>query len=260
VCVTEGVPVEVRILGPIEIRRAGELLLPRRRLARVLIGMLALRANASVSMEWIITGLWRGVPPRSAAANIRTYVAELRHLLAPAAPDGPRIDSARGAYRLTVGPTGLDALLFDHCAATGRQHLAAGRYAAAAERLTRACGLWRGPVLEGTTIPDPVVVAATTLEDRRLDAIEDCVEARLDIGQHADLAVELRGLTHAHGLRERLWGQRMLALYRCGRQAEALAAYQDLTRLLDSELGVAPGWPVQRLHQRILRADVALHL
>jgi DNA-binding SARP family transcriptional activator len=248
-----GSSLELRILGPVEIRRAGQLLVPRRRLARVLLGMLALRANDPVSREWIIHGLWPRHPPRSAEANVRTYVAGLRYLLARA--DGPRIESANGSYRLVTGAAGLDALLFDRLAAEGRQHLAAGRYAAAAERLTRACGLWRGPVMDGTTIPEPVAITAIMLEDRQLDVIEDCVEARLAIGQHADLAIELRSLTEIHGLRERLWGQRMLALYRCGRQAEALATYQDLTRTLDSELGVTPSLPLRSLHRRILRSD-----
>lgn len=252
-------PPELRILGPVEIRRAGQLLVPRRRLARALLGMLALRANDPVSRERIIYGLWPDLPPRSAEANIRTYVAELRRLLAggdgPRTEDRPRIESANGSYRLATGVTGLDALLFDRYTDEGRRHLAAGRYAAAAERLTRACGLWRGPVLDGTAIPEPVAAAAMMLEDRQLDVIEDCVEARLAIGQHADLAVELRALTRTHGLRERLWGQRMLALYRCGRQAEALASYQDLCRLLDLELGVAPSAPLRLLHRRILRAD-----
>lgn len=259
-CEMSGFPAELRILGPVEIRRAGQLLVPRRRLTRVLLGMLALRANVDVSREWIIHGLWHRRPPRSAEANLRTYIAELRRLLAWTAQDGPHIESAHGSYQLVTGTTGLDALLFDCYTSEGRQQLAAGRYAAAAERLTRACGLWRGPVLDGTTIPEPVAVAASMLEDRRLDTIEDCVDARLAIGQHADLAVELRGLTNAHELRERLWAQRMLALYRCGRQAEALAAYQDLTRRLTSELGVLPSPTVQLVHQRILRSDPALQI
>jgi DNA-binding SARP family transcriptional activator len=247
-----GSQLALRILGPVEVHRADKLLVPRRRMSRTLLGMFALRPNRWLSMEWIVDLLWSDGPPPSGAANIRSHVTELRRVLAPAMPDGPRIESAKGRYRLVADPTGLDALRFVAYADDGRRDLAAGRYAAAAEKLTMAGALWRGPILDGTPLPGEAATAAAMLEDRRIDAIEDWVEARLALGQHAELTVELRGLTSTHGMRERLWAQRMVALHRCGRAAEALTVYRDLTELLDAELGIRPGPPVQALHRRIL--------
>lgn len=213
--------------------------------------MLALRPNQPVSREWLAAGLWPGTGPRSAGANIRSYVAELRRLLAGGSPGGPRIEHAAQRYTLVVSETGLDALKFEDDAVEGRHLLAEGRYSLAAERLGRATELWRGPVLEGVTVPHSVSGPVRVLEDRRLEAIEDSVEARLHLGRHAELVVELSGLTATHVLRERLWRQRMLALYRCGRRAEALAVYAELSRLLDVDLGVTPSAETRLLHRQL---------
>ncbi len=280
---------ELRILGSLEIRQNDEPLSPRRRMGRRLLAMLALRPNVVVRADWIVTGLWDGAPPASAAANLRSYLADLRRLFAlgspsgrspalpspaadrspaasgrsPAAPDTPRdriaIEAtARGGYVLRVGPDSLDALRFDRYADQGRHLLAAGRYAAAVDSLLGALDLWRGPVLDGLAVPRIVEPEVRVLEDRRLDVLEDSVEARLLLGRHAELVAELDRLTDQFGLRERLWRQRMTALYRSGRRADALTAYRNLARLLDDELGVGPSPESRLLRDRMLRDDPGL--
>jgi DNA-binding SARP family transcriptional activator len=256
--------VDVRILGTIEIRTDGQVRVPQRRLARVLLGALALRPNTPTPLEWIVDALWTGKPPRSATANIRSYVAELRRLLRTGVrPDGgpehgPRIESSCGRYTLAVTPASLDALRFDGYLAEGLKALAASRPGVAAGRLRLACGLWRGPLLDGTAIPNAVASAAATLEDQRLDALEAYVEARLELGQHAEVVSELAGLTVAYGLRERLWQQRMRALWQSGRSAEALSAYRRLAQLLRRELDTLPSPSTRLLYERIRRGDAAI--
>ncbi|MEV6523379.1 BTAD domain-containing putative transcriptional regulator [Longispora sp. NPDC051575] len=251
---------ELRVLGVLEIREGRSTTAPRRRLTRVLLGMLALRANLPLSTDTIVEALWDGAPPRSARANLRSYVAELRRLLPGAEPADPRVEAVRGGYLLRVGTLGLDVLRFEALAAEGRQHLADGGYGSAADRLGRASALWRGPVLAGLEVPGAVAAEARLLEDRRLDVTEDAIDARLALAQHADLACQLPTLIAGHELRERRWGQLMLALYRCGRQAEALETYQRLYRLLADELGVEPGPASRELHCRILRSDPGLSM
>ncbi|HEX2419729.1 MAG TPA: BTAD domain-containing putative transcriptional regulator [Micromonosporaceae bacterium] len=249
---------DVRILGPIELRRAGELLIPRRRLARVLLGVLALRPNITVPAGWLVDSLWQETVPRSAAANLRSYLTELRRLLTHADGDGPRIVSGRGRYALRISAESLDALRFEEYAREGRRRLSTGDLPAALNWLTRACGLWRGPLLDGMTVPDAVADAARRLEERHLEVLEDRIDTQLGLGRHAELVAELAGLTAVHGMRERLWRQRMLALYRCGRRAEALSAYQEVTRLVRSELDTVPDAQTRCLHRQILDRDPAL--
>lgn len=225
-----------------------------RRRTRVLAGVLALRANSALPPSWIVDALWGESPPASAAVNLRSHVAELRRGL-------PRewLESGPAGYRLAVQPAELDALAFTELVEQGQRGLASDDHELAVERLTRATGLWRGPVLDGLPVPDAVQPLVQRLQGHHLDAIEDCHQARLALGQHLLVAAELRELVERYPLRERLWGQLMLALHRCGHQAEAAATYRRLCRLLEEELGVEPGQPLQRLHQRIVRSDPSLH-
>jgi len=147
-----------------------------------------------------------------------------------------------------------DATVFERLAAAGGAALGEGRPDEAVDRLVPALALWRGPVLAGLDRADWLVPAAARLEEARLTAIEDHVQARLLLGQVHGLAAELTDATARYPLRERLWGQLMLALHRSGRSAEALAAYGRLADLLDRELGARPGPAIQHLHRGI-RAD-----
>jgi DNA-binding SARP family transcriptional activator len=240
---------ELGVLGPLSVCGGA----PRRRMTSLVLGVLALRPNAGVPLDRLTDWLWRGRPPASAASNLRTHVAELRTLLRTPDGGGPTIEARQGRYTLRVTPSQLDALSFAGLFEDGRRELATGRPEVAADRLRKAVALWRGPVLAGLAVPDELRHEVERLAAQRIEAIEDWVEARLAIGQHAWLAAELDGLVEQYPLRERLWGQLMTSLYAVGRQAEALGAYQRLQALLDKELGVRPGPAIRELHQRMLR-------
>ncbi|HTI23531.1 MAG TPA: BTAD domain-containing putative transcriptional regulator [Kutzneria sp.] len=250
--------VRLRVLGPVEIVTEHGSALPARRMARVLLGLLALQANNFVPADQIVDALWDGCPPRSAPVNLRSYVSDLRRLLRSGGKDMPRIETAKSGYLLAAEPEELDVLAFTTFAHTGRDCLARGDHEQAVEQLTVASDLWRGPVLDGVPMPASVQPTIRMLEERRVDVIEDCVQARLELGWHAGLAAELRELTGRHELRERLWGQLMLALYRSGQPGEAARTYDRLRRVLDTELGIDPSPEIKELHQRILRDDPQL--
>jgi len=229
--------VEFRVLGPLEVRAEGRVLdLGGLRQRRVLAALL-LRPNRVVSMARLTAAAWDGEPPATAGRQVRNRVAALRANLTRF---GGFIDTEESGYVLRVGPGELDVAVFDELVARGR---AAGDAAV----LREALALWRGPALAdlGGTV---LAGEAATLEERRVAAVEDCVELELAAGRHADLVAELRGLVAAHPLRERLVGHLMTALHRCGRQPEALAVYRELADRLADELGIDPSPALRRLH------------
>jgi DNA-binding SARP family transcriptional activator len=162
------------------------------------------------------------------------------------------------SYLLRADREDLDAALFQDGFIAGRAALEAGRYAEGAETLRHALDLWRGEVLADLADYAFIQPEAVRLEDLRLAALEARIEADLALGRHDALTAELERLAAGHPLRERLHGQLMLALYRCGRQAEALACYRRVRDLLAGELGIDPGEPLQRLHGAVLAHDPAL--
>jgi len=251
---------EFRVLGTLEIRDgAGRLLAPPRRKQRLLLAVLLLRANTPVSVESMLDLLWSEAAPRSARANVQSYVSDLRRLLhADESAGPPRLHRVSGGYLLRAGPQELDAAFFEQLAGEGRRALADQRHALAAERVAQALARWRGPVLEDLSLPAGLQPEVERLEELRMTVLEDSFEARLGLAEPAVLAAELAEATARHPLRERLWAHLMLALYRAGRQADALDAYQRVYRLLDQELAVQPGPVLQRLHQQILAADPTL--
>ncbi|MEV6495505.1 AfsR/SARP family transcriptional regulator, partial [Actinoplanes sp. NPDC051633] len=238
---------EFRILGPLEVAGDdGRLLDLGRPKQRAVLGLLLLHAGRVVSLEHLVDELWGEEPPAQAVASLQAYVSHLRRLLAT-----PRllISQAPG-YRLDVAPDDLDAARFERLAAEGRRLLDAGEPGAADETLARALSLWRGDVLA-----DQAEIARgerTRLEELRLGALEDRMAAGLALGRPAAVVADLDRLVVAHPYRESLRGLRMLALYRAGRQAEALGAYQETRALLSDELGIDPGPELELLHQRIL--------
>ena len=253
-----GDAVSIQILGPVQIQSGSVRQSPSPRLARLLLGVLALGANRPISRESLIDSLWGAQPPMSASTNLRGYLAGLRSLIADSGVPGVSIDTQSTGYVLHAEPFALDSLRFEALFTEGRRHLAGDRPEAAAQRLACALALWRGPVLDGLRIPEAVQPAAHALALKRQDAIEDSVEARLTLGRHRELVVELAGWVAQFPMSERLCGLLMLALYRSGRQVEALAVYRALVRRLDDELGVMPFVEIQLLYQRILRADPGL--
>jgi DNA-binding SARP family transcriptional activator len=243
------------MLGPLHIGDPGASLTPTRRKERELLALLLVRVGTVVSSAEIIDSLWSTTPPASARANVHSYVYDLRRLLGRATGDGVLLEHVRNGYRLTVPADGCDAAVFERCASTGRQALADGETASAAQHLARALALWRGPVLDGMDRPDWLAPVAARLEETHLAAFEDHVQARLALGWLGGLTAELADATTRYPLRERLWGHLMVALYRAGRKAEALNVYAKLQDVLDHELGVRPGPVVRKLYHRIRTAS-----
>jgi DNA-binding SARP family transcriptional activator len=232
---------------------------PFRRKQRTLLALLLLRAGHVVSTDEIVDALWGERPPASALANLYSYVSGLRQLLGRAAPTGePRPRTMPNGYQLDLQPGECDADVFECLAGEGRQALAEGRHAAAAECLARALGLWRGTVLERLERHEWLLPFIARLEEARLAAVEDQIDARLALGQHTELTTELTAMTAQCPLRERLWGQLMVALYRSGSKPQALQAYGRLRCHLDTELGVRPSPEVRHLFEAIVRDDPAL--
>ena len=261
-CGTPGavVAVQFRVLGPLEVRaRDGRPVRLGAAKHRILLSVLLLSANRPVGVDRLVEALWSTRPPRSAASALRTYASALRGALGLAGGDGvPGLVGLHGGYQIRVDPAELDLLVFEELATDGHKVLAGGDPQAAVDRLQRALALWRGAPLEDVPTDAALEPERARLEELRLTALEASIEARLALGQHAELVAELRGLAAANPLRERLRAMLMLALYRCGRQADALVAYRQLRTDLVEELGIEPSPQVSRLHTQILSASPEL--
>jgi class 3 adenylate cyclase/DNA-binding SARP family transcriptional activator len=246
---------EFRMLGPLEVRLEGRLLRLGGSKQRALLAALLLNANEVMSTERLVEALWGSEPPEAATKTLQVHVSQLRKAI-----PGLGLHSRRPGYVLEVGPGQLDLDQFELLVSRGREALTTGDPLTAARTLREALALWRGPALSELSATPFTLAEQTRLQELRLAAIEDRVEADLALGRHGTLVGELEALIAANPLRERLRGQLMLTLYRSGRQAEALAAYQDLRRALVDELGIEPTPPLQRLERAILNQDPALDL
>jgi predicted ATPase/DNA-binding SARP family transcriptional activator len=247
------------ILGPLEVSRAGHgvpLGGPRQ---RAVLALLLLEAGRVVSMDRLAEGVWAGHPPEGWVRTLQTYVFHLRQALEPGRARGAAgevlVTRDRG-YLLRVDREHLDATVFEEGFTAGRTALEAGRHAEAAQTLRKALELWRGPVLANLADYAFTRPEAARLEELRLAAVEARIDADLALGRHDALTAELDGLVGDYPLRERLHAQLMLALYRCGRQAEALAAYRRARTMLAAELGLEPGEELRALEQAVLRHQV----
>jgi peptide/nickel transport system substrate-binding protein len=240
-------PLEFRILGPLEVAGDdGPLELPAGK-PRALLAVLLLRRGEVVSVDRLVDELWGERPPPTASKNVQGYVARLRRVLG----DGALLTQAPG-YVLRV--EALDAARFQTLVEEARHE----DPAAAAPRLEEALGLWRGPPLADFAYEAFAQDEIRRLEELRLSGLEDRFEADLALGRHEEVVVELESLAREHPLRERLQGLRLIALYRCGRQAEALEAYRTTRRRLVDELGVEPAPELKDLERRILEHDLSL--
>jgi predicted ATPase/DNA-binding SARP family transcriptional activator len=252
---------EFGILGPVQVSLSGRAVPLGGPRQRAVLALLVLEADRVVSLDRLAEGVWAGRTPAAWATTLQTYVFHLRRALepgrVPGGAGGVLVTSGRG-YLLRLGREHLDAARFEDGFAAGRAALEAGRPAEAAEMLRRALGLWRGQVLADLSDYAFTRPEAVRLEELRLAALEARIDADLAVGRHDALTGELERLTADHPLRERLHGQLMAALYRCGRQAEALAAYRRVRDLLADELGIDPGEPLRRLHAAVLAQDPAL--
>lgn len=244
----------VLVLGRPAVSAGGVLRHPARRRVRVLLGVLALRANRALPLDQLIEALWPEHPPPSAAANVRSHLAELRGLLRAADPGQPGIASTRDGYVLAAAPERVDVTLFQRLVLEGHALRRHGAHPAAVRSLSRAVGLWRGQVMAGVPVPDLVRPDVTVLDEQRLGAIEELAGARLALGRHEELVPTLAGLVVEHPLRERLWHHLVAALAASGRRTEAIAVYHRLVRVLHAELGVTPSAATRRLYESVRRS------
>jgi DNA-binding SARP family transcriptional activator/Tfp pilus assembly protein PilF len=249
---------EFCLLGPLLVRRGKTALpfLPGKQ--RVLLATLLLRANRMVSLDELTEMMWGSAPPISARSTLRNYVKELRKTLAVCGDS--RLITVPGGYQIRVTAAELDLSRFDALQASARTCAGAGAWNEASVQLREALSLWRGEPLADVPSEPLVLREVPRLAELRLQAIEARIEADLQLGRHADMIAELRHLCALHPFRERLRGQLMLALYRDGRQAEALAAYADARRVLVEELGAEPGTGLRELHHQILTASPMLEV
>jgi len=243
---------EYRLLGPLEVVHRGEAVPTGGQRKRAVLARLLLEANRTVSVDALVDALWGEHVPSTAVKMVHIYVSQLRKVL----PSGV-LQTRPPGYLLEVAPEAVDLLRFERLRKEGREALAGGDAVTAAERLTAACALWRGPALAEFSEPFAAATAAY-LDELRLVAVEDRVEAELALGRHRDVAGELQALVASHPLRERPRRQLMLALYRQGRHAEALTAFQELRAALRDELGIDPSASLSELQYRILNQDPAL--
>ncbi|GAA2070099.1 AfsR/SARP family transcriptional regulator [Actinomadura alba] len=250
---------EFALLGPLVVRTAAGRELPLKRAKhRHLLATLLLRPNTTVTTSLLIDHLWGEHPPPSARNNLKTYVWQLRRMLSALDHGRPHIETSGNGYQITARPDELDTLFFQELTRRGGQALRGGDIVLAEATLSRAVDLWRGDVLQDVTLSEPLRAWAAILTEERLGVLEDLTEARLTLGRHAEMIGPLRRAVRENPLRERLWAQLMLALYREGRSSEALQAYQDLRTHLIIEIGAEPGPAVRRLHQRMLAVDPEL--
>jgi predicted ATPase/DNA-binding SARP family transcriptional activator len=243
---------EFRILGGLEVTRGGVVVPLGSRKQRMLLAVLVLHVGEPVSTDVLADALWGDEPPSAASTSLQTYVSQLRKLLGADA-----ILTGAGGYQLAVDQGAVDACAFERTVEAGTRELEDGRWRAAAETFARALGAWHGPALADFRYDGFALAPAARLEELRLTAVEQRIAAELELGRHAELVGELQSLICDHPLREHLRRHLMVALYRDGRQADALAAYHEGRTALDA-LGLDPSPELQRLERAILNQDPEL--
>src|SRR5262245_35809635 len=248
------------VLGPLRVERAGRDLDVGGPKERRVLGVLAAGVGDTVSIDEIVEALWVS-PPRSAVRSVHALVAHLRKVLEPdrarGAAAGVLVTEGRG-YRLAIDAGAVDTVRFERQARSAHDDLAAGNLIEARRALTDALSLWRGTPFDEHLDAERCAQDARRLEETRLLAVEDLTSVRLELGEAAELVSELEALVSRHPWRERLWANFMLALYRAGRQADALRTYQRAREALVEELGVEPGPELRQLEAAILDHDPVL--
>jgi DNA-binding SARP family transcriptional activator/class 3 adenylate cyclase/WD40 repeat protein/type II secretory pathway predicted ATPase ExeA len=251
-----------RVLGPLEVFDGDRSVALRGPKERFLLAALLARANSPVAIDALIGAVWGDRPPRTAERMVHAHVARLRRAIEPRRPRGEAgstlVTVGRG-YELRLAAAQLDATRFEELAKRGSDQLASGDETASST-LRQALGLWRGEAFGEFPEVEACVAESRRLEELRQALVEDRVDADLAAGQSAGLVGEIETLLRAQPFRERLWGQLIVALYRSGRQRDALEAYQRARRLLADELGIAPGPELRRLEAAVLAQDPSLNV
>jgi DNA-binding SARP family transcriptional activator/tetratricopeptide (TPR) repeat protein len=242
-----------RILGPLLVRDGDTWLNVRAAQRRTVLAVLLIKAGSTVSVDQLIDELWGEKPPVRATATVQVYVGRLRQLLGGELAS--RLVTRGSGYELIVHDGDVDAHIFERLVANARAAKAHGQLATAVELYREAVALWQGPALADVPASPTVAMCAAWLDEVRIGVLEERMEAELDIGRHAEVVDELRHLAHEHPLRERLQVHHLLALQRCGRRTEALAAYQHVRRTMVNELGLEPGPELRGVQRAILAED-----
>jgi DNA-binding SARP family transcriptional activator len=250
--------VEFRLLGPLEVVHDGRLLEIGGVKERALLAILLLNANHAVPVDRLIDDLWGDEPAESARNSLQVRVSNVRKALRSAAPDV--IATVPPGYLARLGSEQLDLQRFERLHGEGEQALARHEAELAAKLLREALSLWRGPALAEFANEPFARAAAGRLEELRLLALERRIEADLELGAEAGVVAELEALAAEHPYRESLYRLQMLALYRSGRQADALATFRRVRRMFIEELGIEPSSMLQELEHAILRHDSVLEL
>jgi DNA-binding SARP family transcriptional activator len=243
--------IEIRLLGPFEVRLDGQPARASGSKRDGLLASLALRRGRAVSVDTLIDELWGADVPAAPRNAIQHHVARLRAALGPAS-----IIALSNGYALASAST--DAVVFEQLVMDARAAARAGAARTAADLAAQSLALWRGPALQGLPATVAFGAAAARLEELRVDALEERFEAALAVGEHREIVSELQHAIDDSPFRERLWRQLMLALYRSGRQADALEAYRSARRVHVEQLGLEPGPELRRIEEAILAHDPSI--
>jgi SARP family transcriptional regulator, regulator of embCAB operon len=246
---------QFQVLGPLEVFDGDRVCTPTPPKVRRVLALLLLRANQVVSMDSLIEELWGEEPPLSAVGTAQTYIYQLRKILDPRGEhsvDREWLLTKAPGYLMRVSPNQLDASAFEALSWQGRQTLEKGHPEEASQLLRRALDLWKGPSLANVRLGHLLEAHAVHLEEQRMRALELRIQADAELGRHRELIGEMRSLVATHPLNEWFHGQLIVALSHSGRRGEALQAYQDLRRVLSSQLGLDPQPELQRLHREVL--------
>ena len=257
-----GVVLRVGVLGPVTAWYGQDELHVGQPRQQAVLGILAMRANRVISRAELVDAVWGHDPPASAEGGIYTYVAGLRRIIEPGRSlrgPGRVLVSSGAGYVLHLVPGQPEAVAFEQQLARARQLRRSGDLAGTVKALEGALGLWRGVAFAG--VPGPFAeTERARLAELRSTAAEERADVLLALGRHSEVVPDLTAMVADHPLRERMRGLLMIALYRTGRQAEALRVFADGRRMLADELGIDPGSDLSRIHQQVLASDPALNL
>ncbi|HEY7593878.1 MAG TPA: AfsR/SARP family transcriptional regulator [Actinophytocola sp.] len=256
--------IEIKVLGPLEVSVGGVSIVPTANKPSQLLAMLAINAGHVVTVNALTEEIWDYRPPRSGVPTLHTYILKLRRKLQQALAGQPGVSSKdilltrRSGYVLDVEPDIVDAVRYDRLSAAGRAAVNEGDSETASRMLGEALELWRGPAFVDVPAGPQLAIESMRLEENRLSDLHLRIAADLRLGRHYQLLGELATLCARHPLLENFCAQHMMALYRSGRQSQALEAYRRLRASMVEQLGVEPSARVRRLHNAILTGHAAM--